>query len=95
MASWINGDPKVTQCVILIQEHLNLPNVTKWDSYLMHTSVKKYYIGLGKDDIINNYNLMQSNDKASLSYPLIRVNQRGFVVVKCPTVSGTVFIPGT
>ena len=97
MANPYNGVPKVTQCIIQVQKHLADHAVIQWDSYNIKTSVKKYFIGLGSDDIVGKNPLisqshppeleMEGGRKVNSSFPLIRINHRGFKAVKCPTIS--------
>ena len=98
--NWNEGKPKVTHCIILIQEHLTNDWVRKWDAFMLSTAVKKYYIGLGKDDIIHNdpflyerFGIPSYAIEAQLAVPLIRINQRGFKALKCPTISGGKWVP--
>ena len=92
MSSWYNSEPKITRCVIFIQETLNFANGTQWDSYLLRKAVSKYYIVLSPSGVINDTELIdwESGGRAQLMYPVIRINQRGFPAVKCPTISGTI-----
>ena len=89
--------PKVTHCIIQVQQHLSHTfRIEQWDALMLKTAVKKYYIGLGKNDIANEnqiYKYLRPRVliKANLLHPLIRINLNGFKGVKCPTISGTYF----
>ena len=91
MSSWYNEEPKVTQCVIAIQEHLKSRQIESFDSFLVQTAVKKYYIGLGQDDLTNyTFDTPFKDHKYlfSLMYPIIRIAEEGFSIVKCPSING-------
>ena len=97
MTSRFHGEPKVSPCVIFVQEQ-KYKKIDQWDQFLLKTAVKKYYIGLSEDHMTkyvitgSNYFEYESKYKEaiSLAYPWIGINQNGFAAVKCPTVSGTV-----
>ena len=92
MVNWLNGEPEVTPCVILIQEHMKYRSMKVWDAFMLQTAVKKYSIGIGKDNITGytmvDYLLYYEGLKTSLTYPLIRIDQNGAKGVKCPSISG-------
>ena len=86
MANRINGDPKVTQCIIVIQEHFKHDKVLQWDAYSTQTAVKKYFIGIGdRGATLLDFTLDRKN---FLTYPWIKVNEKGVKFVRCPTISG-------
>ena len=99
MVNDYNGEPEVFGCIIQIREHVkDYGAIEQWDTLLLRTSVRKYYIGLSKDNIVNaneiliHYQLKWRGKfftrKANLYHPLIRINQRGFKALKCPTIAG-------
>ena len=77
----IKENHKVTSCIILIDDCTISGLQYQWDTFLKKTAVNKYYIRLV--DMVSsefNYN--------SVTYPLLRIDQQGFVALRCPTISG-------
>ena len=100
MTKWYTSEPKVTPCIIQIQDHVENSNyIEQWDTYMLRTAVRKYHIGIGRDDLINDnpiinlYRLRRMEKykmkMGHLVYPIIRINRHGFKAIKCPTISGT------
>ena len=64
---------------------------------MLKTSVRKYYISLGKGNINNEDPFVNFifrgakifTFKGFLYHPWIRINGQGFKAVKCPDISGT------
>ena len=99
MSSRYNLGPEVSRCLIQIQDHSSDKKqlIQQWDTYNLHTAISKYFIGLGslQDQVVNYWYSYELDRevflKAISPYPLIRINQRGFKAVKCPTISGIIF----
>ena len=87
---------KVTRCIIQIQGHLTNKRILQFDAYNLCSAVGRYFIGLGshRDRVTNNWfspNLELGRPMGRIAtspYPLMRIDENGFKVIKCPTLSG-------
>ena len=101
MVSKTSGEPKVTPCLILIQDTINVIHAPAygdrtfkhmvWNEMMLKTAVKKYHIGLGQKikKFKLGYHIFEATPRtAVLTYPLIQITENGLVALKCPTISG-------
>ena len=90
MINYFEKEPAVTQCLIIIQETQTKP-IYSFNVYPIVTFVKKYYIGLGQNfkdfDIINHRLLTKESD----IYPLIQIDRKGRLALKCPGIDGGIW----
>ena len=86
--------PKVTPCLILIQENPKDFPAILLDAYLLQTAVKKYHIGVGQEHRKYTFKHPYSKAIEHIAVPLVQIDKFGLTNLKCPTTSGGKWFDG-
>lgn len=94
MLSQSHKEPKISPCLILIQESPENYLAVALETYLIQTAVEKYHIGLGQD--YQNFSFLNPyyGEIENVTNPVIQIDKHGLTALKCPTVWGGKWFKG-